>query len=175
MNVGSICTRDAIAVDQDTTLHEAARRMREEHVGALVVTGLGADGPEVIGVVTDRDLAIEVLARGRDGASVSVSALVSGRLVAVPAAASLSDAVATMEEHGVRRLLVTGDAHELIGVLSIDDLVEAWAADMARLARALRRATERETRAALPATLTRDGQPLTLPDDAFAPAWRQAA
>jgi CBS domain-containing protein len=175
MNIGSICTRDAITVDQDTTLHEAARRMREEHVGALVVTGLGAEGPAVVGVVTDRDLAIEVLARGRDGASVSVSALVSGRLVAVPAAASLSDAVAAMEEQGVRRLLVTGAEHELIGVLSIDDLIEAWADDMARLARALRRASECEARAALPSALLRDGQALTLPDDAFAPAWRQAA
>ena len=161
-NIGSICKRDVVTIDHHLTLHDAARRMREEHVGALVVTGLGAEGPAVLGVVTDRDLAIEVLARGRDGGSVSIGALVSGRLVTVPWDATLSDAIERMESEGVRRLLVAGREHELIGVVSLDDLVQAWAVDMGRLARALRHASEREAKAGLPASITLEGRPLTL-------------
>lgn len=174
MNIGSICTTDAVTIDRDMSLHQAAQHMREEHVGALVVTSNGAQGVAVIGVLTDRDLAIEVLARGRDSASVSVGALVTGRLVAVPFDASLSDAIAAMEEEGVSRLLVTGQAQELIGVLSIDDLLEALAGDMARLAKSRRNARDREMKAGLPSSLTVDGKPLTLSDGALLPTWQRA-
>lgn len=69
--------------------------------GALVVTRTSPQGAATaVGVVTDRDLAIEVLARGRDGANVSVGSLVSGRLVAVRFEATLSDAIAAMEGEG---------------------------------------------------------------------------
>jgi CBS domain-containing protein len=131
MNIGSLCKREAVTIDEDMNLHQAAQRMRDEHVGALGVTATGPDGPAARGVVTDRDLAIEVLARGRDGASVSVGTLISGRLVAVPFDATLSDAIAAMEGEGVRRLLVTGPQQELLGIVSIDDLIDVWAGDMA--------------------------------------------
>jgi CBS domain-containing protein len=171
MNIGSICKRDAVTIDEDATLHDAAQRMREQHVGALVVTGQAANSEAaVLGVITDRDLAVEVLARGRDGASVSVSALLSGRLVAIPWDASLSDAVAAMEGEGVRRLLVTGRDQELIGVISIDDVIEAWAADMSRLSRSLRRAREAEEQA-MPSPLA--SALLSIPDEALIPAWQR--
>jgi CBS domain-containing protein len=171
MNIGSICKRDAVTIDQAATLHDAAQMMREQHVGALVVTGEDADGMAgVLGVVTDRDLAVEVLARGRDGASVSVATLISGRMVAVPWDASLSDAVAAMESEGVRRLLVTGRLQELIGVISIDDVIEAWAADMSRLSRSLRKAREIEEQT-VPSPL--DALLLSVPDDALIPAWQR--
>jgi CBS domain-containing protein len=163
MNIGSLCKREAVTIDQDMSLHQAAQRMRDEHVGALVVTGDGPDGLAALGVVTDRDLAIEVLARGRDGASVSVGTLISGRLVAVAYDATLSDAIAAMEGEGVRRLLVTGPAQELLGIVSIDDLIDVWAGDMARLAQSLRKAREREMRGWLPA-IDIEGVPL-IPGD----------
>lgn len=92
-----------------------------------------------------------MLACGPDGASVSVGSLVSGRLVAIPFDATLSDAIAAMEGEGVRRLLVTGMQQELIGVVSIADLIEALASDMARLALSLRKACDRKVKAGLPA------------------------
>jgi CBS domain-containing protein len=160
MNIGSICTRDPVTIDEDMNLTQAAQRMRDEHVGALVVTGPGPEGPPAaLGVVTDRDLAIEVLARGRDGASVSVGSLLSGRLVAVPHDATLSEALVAMEGEGVRRLLVTGPAQELLGIVSIDDLIDVLAGDMARLAQSLRKAREREMRGWLPA-IDIEGMPL---------------
>ncbi|MCW7541133.1 CBS domain-containing protein [Aquabacterium sp. A7-Y] len=174
MDVSSICQRDVVTIDRDMNLQDAARRMRDEHVGALVVTAADSSGTTVIGVVTDRDLTIEVLAQGHDSASRPISKLVSGRLVAVPSEATLSDAIAAMESEGVRRLLVTGPHRELVGIVSIDDLIEAWASDMTSLAQSLRKSREREAKAALPASLSVDGVPLTLPYEALIPAWQRA-
>jgi CBS domain-containing protein len=166
MSIGSICKRDPVTIDEDMNLTQAAQRMRDEHVGVLVVTGPGPEGPAALGVVTDRDLAIEVLARGRDGASVSVGSLLSGRLlVAVPHDATLSDALVAMEGEGVRRLLVAGPAQELLGIVSIDDLIDVLAGDMARLAHSLRKAREREMRGWLPA-IDIEGMPLIPGDNA---------
>lgn len=139
--------------------------------GPLVVTRSAPQGVAVLGVVTDRDLVIEVLARGRDGTSVPIGSLLSGRLVAVPFDATLSDAIAAMEGEGVRRLLVTGTQQELIGMISVADLIDALASDMARLALSLRRARDREVKTGLPASLTVDGRPLILPNDSLVPSW----
>jgi CBS-domain-containing membrane protein len=92
-----------------------------------------------------------------------VGTLISGRLVAVAYDATLSDAIAAMEGEGVRRLLVTGPAQELLGIVSIDDLIDVWAGDMARLAQSLRKAREREMRGWLPA-IDIEGVPL-IPGD----------
>lgn len=172
MNIASLCRHELVTVEQGTNLREAAQRMRDEHVGALVVTGAaGPRGVPVLGVVTDRDLAIEVLARGQDGSGMNVDSIVSGRLVAVPGRASLSDAIETMEAQGVRRLLVTGQTQELIGVVSIDDLIEAWAEDMARLARSLHKARDREEEATSTAAQDdADAQRVIVPDEAFVAA-----
>lgn len=170
MNIGSICKRNTVTIDQDMSLQMAAQRMRDEHVGALIVTRTPPQGAAAaVGVVTDRDLAIEVLARGSDGANVSVGSLVSGRLVAVRFDATLSDGIAAMESEGVRRLLVAGAKRELIGVISIDDLIEALASDMARLAQSLRKARDYEMKAGLPASLTVNGLPLMLSNEALLP------
>ena len=173
MNIASICQREPVTIDAARSLHDAAALMRAEHVGCLVVTAHGEDGAAVVGVVTDRDLAVEALARGRDGQQVRVAAMLDGRLVTIPGDASLSDAVAEMAAEGVRRLLVTGEDGELVGVASIDDVLEAWAADMVRLAQALRLAGEHEARTDVP---TEPGpERLRVPDAAMLAAWQGAA
>lgn len=143
MNIGSICQRDIVTIDAEASLCEAATAMRERHVGALVVTDAAAPS-RVAGVVTDRDLAIEVLARELDAATIRIGQLVRRSPVSVPADGSLREAVAAMEKAGVRRLLVTGDDGRVIGFLSADDLVEAMAAEVVGLARALRSGIVRE-------------------------------
>jgi CBS domain-containing protein len=155
MNIGSICTRDVVMVDAADTLPQAAALMREHHVGALLVVGQTEAGPQAVGVVTDRDLAIEVMARGADGTNIRVAQLVRGRLVTVPAEASLDDAIATIEREGVRRLLVTTGEGRLVGIASLDDMLEALAVQMSSLARAVRAGLAREA--------SRRG-PLTAPD-----------
>lgn len=144
MDIASICTRTVVTVDHAATLPEAARLMREHHVGSLVVTQPGAEGTAVIGVVTDRDLAVEVLARGVDGSDVRVGQLVRGPLVSVAGSAGLDEAVALMQRHGVRRLLVAGEQGQLAGIVALDDLLAAYAARFAALAQVVQAGLERE-------------------------------
>jgi len=161
MNIASICQRDIVTVDADASLRDAAALMRDHHVGALVVTE-GEVAPSVKGVVTDRDLAIEVLALELDPAAIRIGELATGAPVAVAGNGSLQDAVALMEEHGVRRLLVTAAGGGVIGFVSADDLVVAMAAEVGGLARALRAGIARE-QAERPALAPRPARAVFLP------------
>ena len=75
MTIDDICSHRIVTVDSAASLVEVATLMREHHVGALVVITAGAEGPRVSGVVTDRDLVLDALARGLDGAGVAVGEL----------------------------------------------------------------------------------------------------
>ncbi len=144
-NVASLCRRELVTIDQGATLVEAARAMRRHHVGALVVTAEADGGAQVVGVVTDRDLALEVLARDLAPAELRIGVLASRQLVAVPGEVDVAAAVAKMREAGVRRLLVADGASGAVhGLVSHEDLLEALAADLAGLAQALRAEVARE-------------------------------
>jgi CBS domain-containing protein len=143
MIIASICQREIVTLAADASLREAACSMREHHVGALVVTDATAPA-RVVGVITDRDLAIDVLAQGLNANGMCVGQLVHGSAIAVSGNASLQQAVAAMESGGVRRLLVTGEDGRVIGLVSVDDLVDAIAAEVTGLARALHSGIARE-------------------------------
>jgi len=150
MNIGSICQRRLVTIDSGSSLAQAAALMRERHVGALVVTTGTAEGPRVDGVVTDRDLVVSALAEGLDAASVDIGDLASERLVSVNELDDLSDAVAAMQASGVRRLLVTDDEEQLTGIVSLDDLLAAYATEIDGLAKVIRSGIEREAADAEP-------------------------
>jgi CBS domain-containing protein len=140
MNIGSICKRHLVSVDAGATLQQAALLMREHHVGALVVTA----GEQVAGVLTDRDLAIEVLARGLDAARQTAGSLARSPLVAAHEDEPIDAAVARMQSAGVRRLLVQDAQGHLVGLVSFDDLLPACIAPLARMADAIRHGFEHE-------------------------------
>lgn len=144
MNVASLCQRVIVTIDSKASLREAAALMRDEHVGALVVTG-GAEPAAVVGVITDRDLAIEVLAGELDASRIPVGRLAIRLPVAVQGSAGIMQAVAAMERAGVRRLLVTDEAGKMIGFVTAEDLIDGIAAELDGLARALRSGIVRET------------------------------
>ncbi|VTU21661.1 CBS domain-containing protein [Variovorax sp. RA8] len=144
MNIGSICTRRMIAVDSSSTLAQAAGLMREHHVGALIVTSQTAAGPCVTGVVTDRDLVIDVLARGLETAGIKIGELASDKIASVPEETDIAGAMAVMEANGVRRVLVTDSEKRVTGIVSLDDLMDACAKELAGLAAVIRSGIERE-------------------------------
>jgi len=147
MNIESICTRHVISLDGNETLQRAAMLMREHHVGCIVVTEGDAGAVHVKGLVTDRDLAIEVLSRGGDASQAPLARLVQGPPVAIPLHADVAQAVQAMQAAGVRRLLVQDDDGKLFGLLSIDDLVQALAAPLAGLAAVMRQGLLHEIQA----------------------------
>ena len=103
MNLGSLCQRHVITVDRNDTLQKAAHQMRDQHVGALVVTDDSNEGRRVVGLVTDRDLALAVLADGSTAPHQSVGSLVDGTLISATEQADLSDGIDLMRAAGVRR------------------------------------------------------------------------
>ena len=143
MNLASLCTREVVGIRADASLREAATLMCEEHVGALVVV-TSDEPPQVVGLVTDRDLALDALGRAQPATELQVGHLVRGRPIGVPASAGLREAAASMEKGGVRRLLVIDDDGGVIGIVSADDLLQAMAEDLARLANSLRAGIARE-------------------------------
>jgi predicted transcriptional regulator len=147
MTIATLCRRDIVAVDADASPITAANLMRDNHVGALVVTE-GNDPPRVIGVVTDRDLAIEVLARGLDPLAVSVGKLTRGALIDVPASASVRE---------------TLDG-SVLGIVSADDLVGSISGELESLALALRCGFGREIGERKPITPgERENRPVFVP------------
>lgn len=143
MKLSTLCAREVVGIPANASLHDAATLMCEQHVGALVVLTTD-DPPQVVGIVTDRDLAIDGFGRLSAEPGVRVGDLVRGRPVAVPSSAGIREAAASMEEAGVRRLLVVDDDGGVVGVVSADDILRALADDLARLAAALRNGIERE-------------------------------
>lgn len=143
MNIASLCRREVVGIPAEASLHEAALTMAEEHVGALVVV-TGSDPPQVVGILTDRDLALEVLGRTTPSGDLRAGHLAKGPPLAVLASATLQEAVAAMEKAGVRRLLVVEDDGGVIGLVAAEDLMAAISEELAGLVRALRRGIERE-------------------------------
>jgi CBS domain-containing protein len=153
MKIADICTRELVMADKDASLQQAAALMRQHHVGTLVVIANAAEGIQVVGIVTDRDVVIEAVARGLDVKQTSIGRLAENKLAVVPDSATIEDAIGAMKKRGVRRLLVANEGGQLSGIVSLDDMLDAVAHDVAELARIGRSGIERESaeRAPLPA------------------------
>jgi CBS domain-containing protein len=118
MLVRDAMTRDVERLGPDETLVEAARRMRDAGVGALPVC---ADGG-VVGFITDRDIVVRAVAAGRDPAFADVRSVMTAYVVECRDDEDLAEAVARMEERAVRRAVVLDAGHQLVGMLSVDDV-----------------------------------------------------
>jgi CBS domain-containing protein len=142
--IGTVCRRRIVSVNAESTLIEAAALMREHHVGSLAIVTESREGKSVTGIVTDRDLVIDVLARGLDASKVLISDLASRSVVGVSEEDDLGDALAVMQANGVRRLLVTNREEHVVGIVSLDDLMDACASQLDGLAKVIRSGIERE-------------------------------
>jgi CBS domain-containing protein len=118
--VREVMTVDPTAVSRDVTVREAARLLVERDVGPLPVV----DGDLLVGIVTDRDLVVRVLADDRDPASTTVGEIASTTVVAIGPDEELERARGLMAEHGVRRLPVVEEGR-LVGILSQGDVERA--------------------------------------------------
>lgn len=145
MDIASLCTRRVITIDRSASLQQAALMMREHHVGSLVVIEGNSEAAHVCGIVTDRDLAIEVLARGLDGTRAQVGQLLQGQPFSVLAGANVGEAIVLMQTEGIRRLLVRDEEGNLVGLVSFDDLLRACIEPLSGLAQVVRKGIERET------------------------------
>ena len=137
MNLASLCQRDILSVSAEASVQKAADLMRVNHVGALALTD-PEDPARVVGVVTDRDLVVNLLAQGRLPDEHPIGAYSHAQLIGVPGTASVHEAVQAMQKHGVRRIFVTESNGRLMGLLSIDDLLGTLADELGGLSQAMR-------------------------------------
>ncbi len=144
MSVASICRRDIVTIADTANLREAAQLMRSQHVGSLVLTQTSAGQEQAVGLITDRDLVVEGLAREMDPLRTTVSQLARRDLAAIAGDADLGQAVTQMREAGLRRLLVTAADGHVMGIVSFDDVLEALAQQIGGLAEAVRSGITRE-------------------------------
>jgi len=139
MNVGSICTRKVVTANPQLDMQAAAELMRQEHVGLLVIVPQEPRGPQPpLGVLTDRDIVVAVVAKGADPASLKVGDVMSIQPVVAGESDAIDLALRTMRRAGVRRLPVVNGRGEVVGVLSLDDLLEFVAREVESLSGAVR-------------------------------------
>jgi predicted transcriptional regulator len=128
MKVTEVCTRNVVRAPASASVYEAARLMRERHVGTVVVIEY-KDGREVpIGIVTDRDITVAVVALGLDPAVINIGDVMSPRFASVDADWSVEEVIELMEVKGVRRMVVTHSDETLYGIVAADDAI-AYLAD----------------------------------------------
>ena len=124
MNVGIHCTREVVITKPETEIRAAAKLMRECHVGDLVVVEHKDNENIPVGILTDRDLVVEVLALDLNPETVTVADIMSFEPVTVSVEAGLFEALEQMRAKGIRRLLVVNKRGGLEGILTADDVLE---------------------------------------------------
>jgi len=120
MQVSQILTRDVETIRPDTTVREAAQRMRSMDVGSLPV----CDGRNLLGMVTDRDITIRITAEGRDAANTPVQEAMTPDVTFVFEDQDVQDAAKIMRDQQIRRLPVLSRDKQLVGILALGDIAQ---------------------------------------------------
>jgi len=146
MCVGDICRSEVVTIAPTASLSEAAHLMREKHVGMLVVIEPveGHADRVVQGVLTDRDIVVTVIGRDAEPKDLKVMDVMTRNPLLVAAGTSVAGALGLMRTGGVRRVPVLGGRNELVGVLSIDDVLDVMASQLAAISGAIRGEQARE-------------------------------
>lgn len=144
MKIGEICNRSVITISRDASIKEAAQEMRKHHIGDVIVTERGDGKEKPIGIITDRDIVIELLAEDVALSTVDVGDVMSTTLVTAPHGADLFETLRFMDIKGVRRIPVLDDQGGLYGILSVDDVLSLLTKELSFLAGISNRQIERE-------------------------------
>jgi len=135
MAIGEICNRDVVVIGRDATVQEAAHLMREFHVGELVVLRERAGVKEPVGIVTDRDIVIEVLGEDVNIDAVTVGDIMSNKLLVAREEDDFWETLQRMRIAGVRRLPVVDKHGALQGLVSLEDIIELLSEELAQVAK----------------------------------------
>lgn len=144
MAIGEVCNREVVVARGDETVLQAATRMRQLHVGAVVVIE-ERDGKELpIGIVTDRDVVIEVVAPGLDPKVITVGDIMASSLASVNEDTGVFEAIQYMRSRGVRRLPVVDRDGGLTGIVTLDDLLALLAEELDAFSKLLKCEQQKE-------------------------------
>jgi CBS domain-containing protein len=121
--IGQLCNRAVVTIGVNATVAEAATLMREHHIGALVVAEEKSGGPAPIGMLTDRDIVVEVVAGGLAPQTLKVGEIVQRAVFSVSEDEGSEEAIRLMAIKGVRRMAVVDSDGRLVGIVTLDDVL----------------------------------------------------
>lgn len=147
MTVGQICNRVVVFAFRNTPLPDAAKLMRENHIGSLVIVDESARGRIPVGMLTDRDIAIAVVAQALDPRTLTAGEVMSGELVTANEQDDMLDTLQRMRRRGIRRVPVLTATGTLAGIVTLDDLLELVAEQLGDVVKAIATEQSREARA----------------------------
>ena len=147
MTVGTICNQHVVVAPKGDAIVDAAKRMRMFHVGDIVVVEQRGNKRIPVGILTDRDIVLSVVASDPSHlSSLLVSDAMSSDLTTAPEDTTLVDAIKLMQDRGVRRLPIVDHDGSLVGILTFDDIVRFFADEMGELAKVMAREEKMEER-----------------------------
>ncbi len=147
MAVGDICTRDVVLVEKAATIREAAQLMRKHHVGCLKVTDDSTVQQSPNGIITDRDIVLSVVASGLDPSVFTVGDLTYEDAITIDQDQGLFETIEQMRRKGVRRMPVIDRGGRLVGIVSVDDVVQLLADELGHIAQLIAREQKQERQA----------------------------
>jgi len=146
MPIGELCNRAVVFATRKTTITEAAQLMRHYHVGDLVVMDLVKDKRVPVGIVTDRDIVIEIIGESLSVDDFTVGDIMSQQLISVPETAGVIETIRLMRANGIRRIPVINEKGGLAGIISVDDMMDLLAEELTELAKVAPREQDHEAR-----------------------------
>ena len=144
MSVGELCNREVVIAEKALPVTEAAHLMRSHHVGDLVVVEEKGGRKHPVGIVTDRDIVVEVVAAGVNPDALKVGDIMGPEVATVRESEGLFEALRYMRDKGVRRMPVVDGSGGLVGILTLDDLLGLLAEEMSELAKLVSHERQRE-------------------------------
>ena len=130
MPIGELAIRQVVVASRETSVLDAAKLMRQHHVGDVVITDQIGGRSVPVGIVTDRDLVLEVLAQEVDAAKLSMGDIITGDLTTVKDYEGVFQTIQVMRAKGARRIPVVDNEGALVGIVSVDDFVELLAEEL---------------------------------------------
>jgi len=144
MTVGEFCNREVVIAERETTIVEAAKLMRKYHVGDLVVVDRREEMNIPVGIITDRDIVVEIIAGEVSLDSACTGDVMSFELTTAKEHDGILEALQKMRGLGIRRMPVVNDRGGLEGILAVDDVLELLAEELTLLASAATQGQEKE-------------------------------
>ena len=146
MFVGEMCNRQVVICQPDDSIQKAAELMRDNHVGDVVVVEHKENKHFPVGILTDRDIVIEILAEAVDSNEVAVKDVMSSELISVKEEDHIIETIEQMRDKGIRRVPVVNRDGGLEGILAVDDTIELVAELLSDLVRLFKHEFNREVK-----------------------------
>lgn len=144
MSVGEICTREVVIGNKHDSIETVVKLMREHHVGDVVIVENKGGRPHPVGILTDRDIVLELVAKDIALEAVTAADIMSFELAVANEHDDIGDAIRRMRHKGIRRMPVVDKEGALIGIIAVDDIIDLLAEQMKDLATVIASGRTRE-------------------------------